>query len=196
LKEYEVKILDAQEKIAEIERRLFTELRHGDCGRGQAHPADSLALAEVDVLASLAHIAALRNYCRPKFVESADGSEIEIIEGRHPVIEQQEMAGGSERFVPNDLYLNGTTHNIMLLTGPNMAEIDLSPADCTYRDSGADGIVCAGAIDALSMVDRVFTRIGASDNLARGRSTFMVEMTETRDSAHGDGAVIITQPAR
>jgi DNA mismatch repair protein MutS len=139
----------------------------------------------VDVLASLAHIAALRNYCRPAFVESADGSELEIIEGRHPVIEQQELAGGSERFVPNDLYLNGSTHNIMLLTGPNMG------GKSTYLRQTALIVILAqmgsfvpARSARLSVVDRVFTRIGASDNLARGRSTFMVEMTETAAILH------------
>src|ERR1700733_14296393 len=130
LKEYEAKILDAQEKIVEIERRLFTELRTAIASEAKRIRQTALALAEVDVLASLAHIAALRNYCRPQFIASVnaastdkaspDGGDLEIVEGRHPVIEQQEMAGGSERFVPNDLYLNATTHTILLLTGPNM----------------------------------------------------------------------------
>ncbi len=185
LKEYEAKILDAQEKIVELERRLFTELRTAIAAEAKRIRQTALALAEVDVLASLAHIAALRNYCRPTFVESADGSKIEIIEGRHPVIEQQEMAGGSERFVPNDLYLNGTTHNIMLLTGPNMG------GKSTYLRQTALIVILAqmgsfvpARSARLSVVDRVFTRIGASDNLARGRSTFMVEMTETAAILH------------
>src|SRR5581483_9676225 len=116
LKEYESKILDAQEKIVEIERRLFAELRGRIAAEAKRIRQTALALAEVDVLASLAHIAALRNYCRPKFEESGD---LEIVEGRHPVIEQQELAGGNERFVPNDLFLNSTTHTILVLTGPN-----------------------------------------------------------------------------
>jgi DNA mismatch repair protein MutS len=185
LKEYEAKILDAQEKIVEIERRLFTELRTAIAAEAKRIRQAALALAAVDVLASLAHIAALRNYCRPAFVETADGSEIEIIEGRHPVIEQQEMAGGSERFVPNDLYLNGGTHNIMLLTGPNMG------GKSTYLRQTALIVILAqmgsfvpARSARLSVVDRVFTRIGASDNLARGRSTFMVEMTETAAILH------------
>src|SRR5262249_50826983 len=110
LKEYEAKILDAQEKIVDIERRLFTELRTAIAAEAKRIRHTALALAEVDVLGSLAHIAALRNYCRPQFVPNF--AEIEIIEGRHPVVEQQGLAGGSERFVPNDLYLNDTTHNI------------------------------------------------------------------------------------
>ncbi len=184
LKEYEVKILDAQEKIVEIERRLFTDLRTAIAGEAKRIRQTALALAEVDVLASLAHIAALRNYCRPTFV-AAEGGELEIIEGRHPVIEQQEMAGGSERFVPNDLYLNATTHKILLLTGPNMG------GKSTYLRQTAliailaqMGSFVPARSARLSVVDRVFTRIGASDNLARGRSTFMVEMTETAAILH------------
>ncbi len=183
LKEYETKILDAQEKIVEIERRLFTELRTAIAGEAKRIRQTALALAEVDVLASLAHIAALRNYCRPQFVEAA--GELEIIEGRHAVIEQQELAGGSERFVPNDLYLNSTTHNILLLTGPNMG------GKSTYLRQTALIVILAqmgsfvpARSAKLSIVDRVFTRIGASDNLARGRSTFMVEMTETAAILH------------
>ncbi len=185
LKEYEIKILDAQEKIVEIERRLFTELRTAIAAEARRIRQTALALAEVDVLASLANIAALRNYCRPQFLESSAGGELEIIEGRHPVIEQQEMAGGSDRFVPNDLYLNGTTHNILLLTGPNMG------GKSTYLRQTALIVIMAqmgsfvpARSTRLSVVDRVFTRIGASDNLARGRSTFMVEMTETAAILH------------
>ena len=183
LKEYEAKILDAQEKIVEIERRLFTQLRTSIAAEAKRIRQTALALAEVDVLASMAHIAALRNYCRPQFSE--DGGELEIVEGRHPVIEQQEMAGGSDRFVPNDLYLNGGTHNILLLTGPNMG------GKSTYLRQTALIVILAqmgsfvpARSARLSVVDRVFTRIGASDNLARGRSTFMVEMTETAAILH------------
>jgi DNA mismatch repair protein MutS len=183
LKEYEAKILDAQEKIVEIERRLFTDLRTGIAAEAKRIRQTALALAEVDVLGSLAHVAALRNYCRPLFIEKS--GELEIIEGRHPVIEQQELAGGSERFVPNDLYLNDTTHNILLLTGPNMG------GKSTYLRQTALIVILAqmgsfvpARSAKLSVVDRVFTRIGASDNLARGRSTFMVEMTETAAILH------------
>jgi DNA mismatch repair protein MutS len=191
LKEYETKILDAQEKIVEIERRLFTELRTAIAAEAKRIRQTALALAEVDVLGSLAHVAALRNYCRPQFVASVDkavedgAGELEIVEGRHPVIEQQEMAGGSERFVPNDLYLNATTHTILLLTGPNMG------GKSTYLRQTALIVILAqmgsfvpARSARLSVVDRVFTRIGASDNLARGRSTFMVEMTETAAILH------------
>src|SRR5579872_4175165 len=183
LKEYESKILDAQEKIVEIERRLFMELRTAIAAEAKRIRQTALALAEVDVLGSLAHIAALRNYCRPSFAEKS--GDLEMIEGRHPVIEQQELAGGSDRFVPNDLYLNDTTHNILLLTGPNMG------GKSTYLRQTALIVILAqmgsfvpARSAKLSIVDRVFTRIGASDNLARGRSTFMVEMTETAAILH------------
>jgi DNA mismatch repair protein MutS len=182
LKEYEAKILDAQEKIVEIERRLFTELRTAIAAEAKRIRRTALALAEVDVLGSMAHIAAVRSYCRPQFVQSG---EMEIIDGRHAVIEQQETVGGSERFVPNDLYLNETTHNILLLTGPNMG------GKSTYLRQTALILILAqmgsfvpARSAKLSVVDRVFTRIGASDNLARGRSTFMVEMTETAAILH------------
>jgi DNA mismatch repair protein MutS len=124
----------------------------------------------------------LRNYCRPEFETAGD---IEIIEGRHPVIEQQELAGGNDRFVPNDLYLNSTTHSILVLTGPNMG------GKSTYLRQVALIAVLAqmgsfvpARSARLGIIDRVFTRIGASDNLARGRSTFMVEMTETAAILH------------
>jgi DNA mismatch repair protein MutS len=182
LKEYESKILDAQEKIVEIERRLFAELRASIAGEAKRIRQTALALAEIDVLASFAHLSALRNYCRPQFDESGD---IEIVEGRHPVIEQQELAGGSERFVPNDLFLNGTTHTILVLTGPNMG------GKSTYLRQAAliaimaqMGSFVPARSARLNIADRVFTRIGASDNLARGRSTFMVEMTETAAILH------------
>ncbi|MGA2687373.1 MAG: DNA mismatch repair protein MutS, partial [Candidatus Korobacteraceae bacterium] len=117
LKEYEAKVLDAQEKMVEIERRLFTELRAAIAAEARRIRQTALALAEIDLLAAFASLAANRNYCRPKLDDSAD---IEIVEGRHPVIEQMEIAGVSDRFVPNDLYLNSATHAILLITGPNM----------------------------------------------------------------------------
>lgn len=208
LKEYESKILDAQEKIVEIERRLFAELRSAIASEAKRIRQTALALAEVDVLACLAHIAALRDYCRPKFeaahaagsqesrdggadlgVANLEGAVLEIVTGRHPVIEQQELAAGgsvvNDRFVPNDLFLNATTHNIVVLTGPNMG------GKSTYLRQAALIVIMAqmgsfvpARSARLGIVDRVFTRIGASDNLARGRSTFMVEMTETAAILH------------
>src|SRR5438876_1045145 len=131
LKQYEAKILDAQEKIVEIERRMFAQLRTLIAGEARRIRQTALALAEVDVLAAFSHLASLRNYCRPEFDNSSD---IEIVAGRHPVIEQQDFSppdfaghdfsvydsSKNARFVPNDLFLNSTTHRILLLTGPNM----------------------------------------------------------------------------
>jgi DNA mismatch repair protein MutS len=177
LKEYEVKVLDAQEKMVEIEQRLFTELRTAIAAEARRIRQTALALAEIDVLAALAALAANRNYCRPLF---KDGADIEIVEGRHPVIEQIEIPGTANRFVPNDLYLNGTTHSILVITGPNMG------GKSTYLRQAALIVLMAqmgsfvpARSASLGLVDRIFTRIGAADNLARGRSTFMVEMTET-----------------
>ncbi len=196
LKEYESKILDAQEKIVEIERRLFAELRSAIAAEAKRIRQTALALAEVDVLGCLAHNAALRNYCRPRFEQkfeqkpdeaekAEDVLDLEIVEGRHPVIELQELAAGSERFVPNDLFLDSSTHNIVVLTGPNMGgkSTYLRQAALIVIMAQMGSFVPARAV-RLGIVDRVFTRIGASDNLARGRSTFMVEMTETAAILH------------
>ncbi|HXA85871.1 MAG TPA: DNA mismatch repair protein MutS, partial [Candidatus Dormibacteraeota bacterium] len=194
LKEYEAKVLDAQEKIVEIERRLFTELRTAIAAEAKRIRQTSLALAEVDVLTALALIAQNRGYCRPQFVDSPGGSddsatvdspdvqinEVEIVDGRHPVLEQPGLTGSNDRFVPNDLYLNSASHSILLITGPNMG------GKSTYLRQTALIVLMAqmgsfvpARSARLPIVDRIFTRIGASDNLARGRSTFMVEMTET-----------------
>jgi len=163
--------------MVEIERRLFAELRAAIAGESRRIRQTALALAEIDVLTSFAAQAANRNYCRPRFDDSSD---IEIVEGRHPVIEQLDLAGISDRFIPNDLFLNGTTHSVLVITGPNMG------GKSTYLRQTALIVLMAqmgsfvpARSARLGMVDRVFTRIGASDNLARGRSTFMVEMTET-----------------
>ena len=182
LKEYESKILDAQQKIVEIERRLFTELRSSIAGEARRIRQTALSLAEIDVLSGLAHVGALHNYCRPQFDNSG---ELEIIQGRHAVIEQQELVSGGDRFVPNDLYLNSSTHNLLILTGPNMG------GKSTYLRQTAliailaqMGSFVPARSARLGITDRIFTRIGASDNLARGRSTFMVEMTETAAILH------------
>ena len=190
LKQYEAKVLDAQEKIVEIERRLFAELRAAIAGEAKRIRQTALALAELDVLASFASLAANRNYCRPSLIAERvdvgpdggikDGTDLEIVAGRHPVIEQMEISGSSDRFVPNDLYLNGSSHSILLITGPNMG------GKSTYLRQTALIVLMAqmgsfvpARSARLGLVDRIFTRIGAADNLARGRSTFMVEMTET-----------------
>ncbi len=175
LKEYESKVLDAQERIVEIERRLFQELRSAIAAEAKRIRQTTRAVAETDVLSSFAQVAAMRGYARPQFDDSGD---LEVRQGRHPVIEGHSAIG--DRFVPNDLFLNRATHAILVLTGPNMG------GKSTYLRQTALLVILAqmgSFVPAqsmrLSLVDRIFTRIGASDNLARGRSTFMVEMTET-----------------
>jgi len=177
LKEYEAKILDAQEKIIEIERRIFAELRAAIAAESKRIRQTALALAEVDVLANFAHIAFERNYCRPQFDDSND---IEIVEGRHPVVERLDLTGSADRFIPNDLYLHPETHAVLLITGPNMGgkSTYLRQAALLAIMAQMGSFVPARSL-RMGIVDRIFTRIGASDNLARGRSTFMVEMTET-----------------
>ncbi|HVH88958.1 MAG TPA: DNA mismatch repair protein MutS [Terriglobales bacterium] len=176
LKQYETKVLEAEEKIVEIERRLFTELRISIAAEAKRIRQTSLALAEADVLLALANIAAERGYARPVL---DDSGIIELVESRHPVVEQQVMSG-AERFVPNDLLLNPESDLLVLLTGPNMG------GKSTYLRQAALIVIMAqmgsfvpARVARIGIVDRIFTRIGATDNLARGRSTFMVEMTET-----------------
>ena len=175
LKEYERKVLAADERIAEIERRLFTELRAFVAQHSPRLRRTGAAVAQLDVLANLARIAAARNYCRPEFTDSG---ELCILAGRHPVIEQL-LEQQAQRFVPNALYLDSATHQILLITGPNMG------GKSTYLRQAALIVLLAqigSFVPAeqarLPLTDRIFTRIGASDNLARGRSTFLVEMSE------------------
>jgi DNA mismatch repair protein MutS len=176
LKEYERKVLAADEKILEIEKRIFGEVCRKTAEHAQRIRATAGAIAELDVSAALAQVGAENRYSRPQF---SSGGEMRIAAGRHPVIEKlsNEEAG---RFIPNDLYLNDETDQIAIITGPNMG------GKSTYLRQAALIAIMAQMgswvpADAalLPVIDRIFTRIGASDNLARGRSTFMVEMTET-----------------
>jgi DNA mismatch repair protein MutS len=175
LKEYERKVLEADGRIAEIERRLFAELREGIAVQAPRMRRTAAAIAQLDVLVNFARLSAARNYARPEFTE--DG-ELMVMGGRHPVIEQLLEIRG-ERFVPNDLYLNDSEQQILLITGPNMG------GKSTYLRQAALIVIMAQigsfvpATQArLPITDRIYTRIGASDNLARGRSTFLVEMSE------------------
>jgi DNA mismatch repair protein MutS len=175
LKEYERKVLAADERIAEIEKRLFAEMRAWVAQQSPRLRRTGAAVAQLDVLSNLARLAASRNYTRPEFI---DGGEMSIIGGRHPVIEQLLEQQG-ERFVPNAVYLNSSSHQILLITGPNMG------GKSTYLRQIALIVLLAqigSFVPAeqarLPVTDRIFTRIGASDNLARGRSTFLVEMAE------------------
>ena len=157
-------------------RSCSREVRQRVAAQAQRIRATAGAVAELDVTAALAQVAAENRYQRPTF--SADG-EMRIMAGRHPVIERlaEQEAG---RFIPNDLYLNDSTDLIAIITGPNMG------GKSTYLRQAAliailaqMGSFVPAESASLPLIDRIFTRIGASDNLARGRSTFMVEMTET-----------------
>ena len=175
LKEYERKVLEADERIAEIERRLFSELRLWVGEQAGRIRRTAAAIAELDVLGNFARLAASRKYARPEF---SDDAQILIMAGRHPVIERLLEQKG-DRFVPNDLFLDDQAQQILLITGPNMG------GKSTYLRQTALIILMAqigSFVPAdrarLPITDRIFTRIGAADNLARGRSTFLVEMTE------------------
>src|SRR5579883_358598 len=176
LKDYERKVLDAEEKILDLEKMLFQEVRQFAVAQAQRIKTTAGAVAELDVTAALAQVAAENRFNRPSFSENG---EMRILAGRHPVIERlSEQEAG--RFIPNDLYLNDREDLIAIITGPNMG------GKSTYLRQAALIVILAqmgsfvpAESASLPLVDRIFTRIGASDNLARGRSTFMVEMTET-----------------
>jgi DNA mismatch repair protein MutS len=172
LKDYETKVLGAEERILELETQIFGEIRAQVAREIRRIQGVARAVATLDAVASLAEVAAKRNYVRPRLHE---GDEIEIRAGRHPVIETL-----GERFVPNDVYLNNSTDRLLIVTGPNMG------GKSVWLKQTASIVILAqmGSFTPansakIAMVDRIFTRVGASDNLARGRSTFMVEMTET-----------------
>jgi DNA mismatch repair protein MutS len=176
LKDLESKILDAEEKMLALEREIFQELRQFAAEHAVRIRQTAAAVAELDVTCALAQVATENRYTRPEF---SDSGEIRIVAGRHPVIEKLAEKEAA-RFIPNDLYFDTESQFIAVITGPNMG------GKSTYLRQAASIVILAqmGSFvpadsAALSIVDRVFTRIGAADNLARGRSTFMVEMTET-----------------
>ncbi|MBI3652574.1 MAG: DNA mismatch repair protein MutS [Acidobacteria bacterium] len=172
LKEYEEKVLTAEERINEIEQELFTQIRQSVALQTRRIQAVAQALAMLDVVLALAEAASRRNYTRPWLTED---DEFFIRAGRHPVIEAK-----GERFIPNDVYLNNSTDRVLIVTGPNMGGKSTWLRQCALLAIMAQIGSFVPADEArLSILDRVFTRVGASDNLARGRSTFMVEMTET-----------------
>jgi DNA mismatch repair protein MutS len=180
LKEYEALILNAHEKGAKLEQELFAALRTEIATRwGEAALRTARILAELDVLLALAEVASRQNYCRPDLDES---DTIHIVAGRHPVVEasQRDVA-----FVPNDTQLATSDAQILLLTGPNMA------GKSTYLRQVAlitllaqIGSFVPAEAARIGLVDRIFTRIGAQDDLATGQSTFMVEMVETANILH------------
>ena len=173
LKEYEAKVLNAEERLEELENRLFLELRQETAAWTAKVQQIARTLACLDVLASLAQVAQDENYVRPQ-VDA--GGAIDIEAGRHPVVERHMQEG---LFVPNDLHLDCDGEQILLITGPNMAG-----KSTIIRQVGL--IVLLAQMGSfvpvrrarIGVVDRIFTRVGASDNLARGESTFMVEMNE------------------
>ncbi|MGA2207503.1 MAG: DNA mismatch repair protein MutS [Terracidiphilus sp.] len=184
LKEYERKILTAHDRSIEIEKRIFAELRKSVLESARRIRRSSAAVAEADLLACFAHLAAARRYTRP---ELAEEPVLEAVAARHPVIEQWMEETREGRFIANDVYLNASHEgsnssgpSLLLVTGPNMG------GKSTYLRQAAMLVIMAqmgSFVPAeslrLGLVDRIYTRIGASDNVARGRSTFMVEMTET-----------------
>ncbi|WP_074652158.1 DNA mismatch repair protein MutS [Terriglobus roseus] len=179
LKDYERKILTAQERVGEIERRIFAALRREVLDSAARMREAARRLAEIDLLANFAHIAALRGWSRPEIVEGS--TVFEFAEARHPVVELRLEEGGFGRFIPNSGFLDGANGpSLALITGPNMGGkstyLRMAALLAILAQSGS--FVPAVALK-MGLVDRIFTRIGASDNVSRGRSTFMVEMTET-----------------
>ncbi|MBI5183629.1 MAG: DNA mismatch repair protein MutS [Nitrospinae bacterium] len=174
LKEYESKILGAEERIIELEYEIFNKIREEIAGEGKRIQKVARIIAELDLLLSLAEVAHRYNYVRPVINE---GDSIDIIEGRHPILEQVDRG---ERFIPNDTHIDCHENQILIITGPNMA------GKSTYLRQVALIVLMAqigGFVPAkettIGIVDRIFTRVGAHDNLLRGQSTFMVEMNET-----------------
>ncbi|PYS02878.1 MAG: DNA mismatch repair protein MutS [Acidobacteria bacterium] len=177
LKQYEEKILTAEEKILEIEKTLFQEIRGRIAEQAKRIRQTASVVSEFDVLAGFAATAQRFGYTRPQI---SDNDEFVVRKGRHPVIEALADEHRADRFVPNDLFMNDSTDQILIVTGPNMG------GKSTFLRQNALLVILAqmgsfvpAQLMRFPIVDRIFTRIGASDNLARGRSTFMVEMTET-----------------
>jgi DNA mismatch repair protein MutS len=178
LKEWESKVLGAEERILQLESEIFGTICRQAAAETSRIQATARALACLDGLTSLAETAVRRRYVLP---EMHDADEIEIIHGRHPVIE----VFNPEPFVPNSVYLNNSTDRLLIITGPNMGGkstvLRQTALICILAQMGS--FVPAEKV-RLPMLDRVWTRVGASDDLARGRSTFMVEMTETAAILH------------
>ncbi|CCH54369.1 DNA mismatch repair protein MutS [Fibrisoma limi BUZ 3] len=175
LKEYEDKILNAEEQIFSIESRMFSEMVMAAGEYVAAIQQNARVLSVLDVLASFAHIALKNRYVRPEITES---KVLNIKDGRHPVIEQQLPPG--EPYIPNDVYLDDETQQIVIITGPNMAgKSALLRQTALIVLMAQSGSFVPASSAEIGLVDKIFTRVGASDNLSRGESTFMVEMTET-----------------
>ena len=178
LKEWEKKVLGAEERIIQLEAELFIDVCRQVAAETKRIQATARALAAMDALASLAESAARHRYMRPVV---HNGDEIEIIQGRHPVIE----VFNEDPFVPNNVYLNNSTDRLLIITGPNMGGkstiLRQTALICILAQMGS---FVPAERARLPLLDRVWTRVGASDDLTRGRSTFMVEMTETAAILH------------
>ena len=178
LKEWESKILGAEERICELEAQIFNDVRSRIKAETHRLQTTARALATLDVLASMAETAARRNYVRPLLHE---GDEIEIKNGRHAVVE----AFSGESFIPNDIYLNNSTDRLLVVTGANMGgKSTVLRQVGVIQILGQIGSFVPATNARLPIVDRIWTRVGASDDLASGRSTFMVEMLETAAILH------------
>ncbi len=174
LKEYEEKILGAEEKILALESRIFNELVTDLASYIPSIQQDAALLARLDTLLSFANVSRAYKYIRPVISED---DVLDIKQGRHPVIERQMAVG--ESYVPNDLYLDGDKQQIIIVTGPNMAGKSALLRQTALITLLAQ-IGCFVPADSahIGLVDKIFTRVGASDNISAGESTFMVEMTE------------------
>ena len=174
LKEYEEKVLSADDKAKELEYEIFCQLRDAVHASARRLQATAHVLAQIDTLISLAQLAQRRGYCRPEIVEQP---MVQIEDGRHPVLDIIEPDG---TFVPNDTLIGGEAGRVVLITGPNMAGKSTyirQVALLTLMTQMGSFIPAAAA--RIGLADRIFARVGASDELSRGQSTFMVEMTET-----------------
>lgn len=175
LKEFEEKILGAEEKMLVIEQRLYMELLEYLTGAVATFQRDAAIVARIDCLLSFAVMARERNYCRP---ELSEDKVIDIREGRHPVIETLMEVG--QQYIPNDIYLDDDTQQIMMITGPNMAgKSALLRQTALIVLMSQIGSFVPAASAHIGIVDKIFTRVGASDNISQGESTFMVEMLES-----------------
>jgi DNA mismatch repair protein MutS len=175
LKVYEEKILNAEESLSGIEFNMFTDLVRFTADYVNEIQVNARNIAQIDCLYSFARIAQKNNYCRPSLT---NGKELDIKEGRHPVIETQLPLG--EEYIPNPVYLDDETQQIIIITGPNMAgKSALLRQTALIVLMAQMGSFVPAAYAKIGIIDKIFTRVGASDNLSKGESTFMVEMTET-----------------
>ncbi len=175
LKEYEDKILGAEERILALEAQLFAQLTAAVAEMVQPIQYDAQVVAHIDCLQSFAEVSLVGNYCRPVLSED---NKIAIQEGRHPVIETQ-MAPG-EQYVSNDVLLDRDSNQIIIITGPNMSgKSALLRQTALIVLMAQMGCYCPARQASIGIVDKIFTRVGASDNISSGESTFMVEMNET-----------------